>query len=246
MVAKKATAGAKTALPKITRGRWGGLETLLVSGVTDDEESPTLVLLHGFGGRPTGPRLLHAAKVTAIQGRMRVFIPRGQESHGDGRAWWGGDGNFWPAHASGSEQGDDVVTPGPVARARTAVLNVLRAVKGAFGSHRPFLAGYSQGAMLAVDVALNRDSGVDRVAILSGRLLSASLPALRAVNPQRARAFIAHGRSDAVVPFVAGKLLRSLLVQHGHDVVWRPFRGGHRLPPASLIHEMVEFLKPHR
>jgi hypothetical protein len=99
---KHAAIGLRKPRPKITRGRWGGFDTVLVSGVRDDHENaPTLVLLHGFGAHPMSPGLLHAAKLAAGRGSMRVFIPSGCERYGDGRAWWGGDGRFWPAHSSG-------------------------------------------------------------------------------------------------------------------------------------------------
>ena len=240
---KQAAIGPRKPRPRITLGRWGGLDTVLVSGVPDDhEDAPTLVLLHGFGGHPMSPGLLHAAKLAAGRGSMRVFIPPGCERYGDGRAWWGGDGKFWPAHSSGGEDEDAVATPGPVARARRAVQGVLKDVRGAFGSNALLLAGYSQGAMLAVDVALSRDPMVDRIAVLAGRLLSASLRALRAPGAIRMPVFMAHGRGDDVVPFAAGKLLRTLLAQNGHVVTWREFRGGHRWPPVRLLHEMVGFL----
>jgi len=96
--------------------------------------------------------------------------------------------------------------------------------------------------MLAIDVALASEPPVDGVAVLAGRLLSASLPALRGKAAGKITVFMAHGRADEVVPFAAGQQLKALLEQHGHAVTWRAFAGGHRLPSPKLLHELIAFI----
>jgi phospholipase/carboxylesterase len=46
--------------------------------------------------------------------------------------------------------------------------------------------------------------------------------------------FQAHGRQDPVVPFAAGDRARVLLERHGFQVTWRPFSGGHTIPPETV------------
>ncbi len=201
-----------------------------------------LVLLHGFRMRPDADSLLRSARKVAATLRMRVFLPGAIEAAGKGRAWWGADGRYWPRHAGGDEQGADLVTDPPLAAARSAVQAVLRDVRGRYQPQALLLAGYSQGAMLALDVALARQPPVDAVAALSGTMLAASLPGLRAPAAARTPVFLAHGRSDKTVPFAAGALAKTLLEQHGHPVTFRPFQGPHRLPPREIFADLLTFL----
>jgi phospholipase/carboxylesterase len=227
----------------ITSGRWGGLDVRVVSppGAPPAKGGPVLVMLHGFGGGPDGGSFRHAARVIAVRQRMRVFLPAGPEPFRKGRAWWGGDGVFWPAHAGGDEQGDALRTDPPLARSRAAVQALLRDIRREFAPDHLALAGYSQGGMLAMDVALTRDPPVDRVAIVSSTILAASLPGLRAPGAD-APVLVIHGRKDEVVPFASGERMKRLLEQHGHRVLWRPFDGGHHMPPPALFDQLVPFL----
>jgi phospholipase/carboxylesterase len=227
----------------ITSGRWGGLEVRLVSPPgAPAKGGPALVMLHGFGGSPSTGSFRRPPRVAAVRQRMRVFLPAGPEAYQGGRAWWGGDGEYWPAHAGGDEQGQAVRTDPPLATARAAVQAMLKDIRREFAPDILVLAGYSQGGMLAMDVALARDPPVDRVAILSSTMLAASLPGLRAPGAARPPVFIIHGHNDRVVPFASGQRLKQLLERHEHPVTWRPFDGGHQLPPPAIFDELLDFL----
>ena len=103
------------------------------------------------------------------------------------------------------------------------------------------LLGFSQGAMLSMDVALAGTPGVDRVVAMSGVLLMDSVPALTAPRVSRPSFLLTHGRHDPVVPFPGGDRAKDLLEQHGFSVKWRPFDGGHEIPPPVLA-EASRFL----
>ena len=107
------------------------------------------------------------------------------------------------------------------------------------------LVGFSQGAMLALDVALAADPPVQRVAALSGTLLVDSLPALRAGTTAPPSVFVAHGRDDRVLPFAAGSAIPTLLSAHGYPVKFFPFDGGHQIP-AAVVSELRSFLASAR
>jgi phospholipase/carboxylesterase len=158
-----------------------------------------------------------------------------------GRAWWGGDGEYWPAHAGGDEQGEVLGTDPPLSKARAAIQSLLRDVRSEFTPDHLALAGYSQGGMLAMDVALTRDPPVDRVGIVSSTILASSLPGLRAAGADPP-VLVIHGRKDEVVPFQSGERLKRLLEQHGHRVLWHPFGGGHHMPPPAQFDQLASFL----
>jgi phospholipase/carboxylesterase len=103
--------------------------------------------------------------------------------------------------------------------------------------------GFSQGAMLAIDVALAGAPAVQLVVAMSGVLLMDSVPALTAPHPSKPRFLLSHGRGDPLVPFPHGSRAKDLLEQHGFSVTWRPFDGGHEIPPRVLA-DAAQFLFP--
>jgi phospholipase/carboxylesterase len=116
------------------------------------------------------------------------------------------------------------------------VQGVLRTVKERYAPDTLAVAGFSQGAMLALDVALAAAPAVDRVAMLSGALLADSISALRAYAPPRPPVLVSHGRADPVLPFAGGERVTEILTRHGFDVAWHPFDGGHEIPRAVVDH----------
>lgn len=197
----------------------------------NEQGGALVVLLHGWGA--PGDDLLSLARALE-RPRTRFVLPAGPLSEGArGRAWWrrGGQG---PARASG----DDVPAgqePSPELHVvREAVQALIRECEQRYAPESIAVVGFSQGAMLALDVALAGSPAVQRVAALSGALLVDSLRALRAGGEARPAAFIAHGTRDSVVPFRSGELARELLSRHGVSVVFHSFDGGHTIPPAVV------------
>ena len=47
--------------------------------------------------------------------------------------------------------------------------------------------------------------------------------------------FLAHGRSDPVLPFAVAERFRAKLEAAGVRVTWVPFDGGHEIPAAVII-----------
>jgi phospholipase/carboxylesterase len=174
---------------------------------------------------------------------VRFFVPAGPlPEMGGGRAWWHLDPHTRPPHAS-----TDVVAPG--FRPTPAVLAARAAVQGLIATiverHAPeaiALVGFSQGAMLSIDVALAGGTRIDRVVAMSGVLLVDSVPGLVAppILP-RPRFFLSHGRQDPRVPFASGDRARELLEKHDFSVTWRPFDGGHEIP-GYVVADVDRFL----
>jgi phospholipase/carboxylesterase len=231
-------------------GKPGGLSYLTTGRMpTSATGGIAVLLLHGWGAPdddlvPLAEELAHR--------RARFFLPTGPlVEAGGGRAWWHLDSADRPAHAW-----QDQPTPGQrphhqVTAVRAALIDLLRAIDGRHHPDEIVVGGFSQGAMLALDVALaaaaiRGEEGraaplVHRAFALSGVLLEDSLPFLHGAGTSPLPILIAHGRDDQVVPFRGGLTAKELLERHGHAVTWRPFSGGHEIP-GGVVDELRTFL----
>jgi phospholipase/carboxylesterase len=233
---RAASTGAGAATP------WGGLDVVRVSGMKEGERGGlAVVVLHGWGA--AGDDLVPLAEALKRPG-VRFFVPAGPLPEvGGGRAWWHLDPSTRPPHAS-TDQLAPGFRPSPaVLAARAAVQELIATVVDVHAPAAVALVGFSQGAMLSIDVALAGAPGVDRVVAMSGVLLQDSVPALTGPHAAKPRFLMSHGRQDPVVPFPNAARARELLEKHGYAVTWRPFDGGHEIPPPVLA-EVERFLAP--
>lgn len=219
----------------LTDAAFGGLEVVQRGDLRDADRGGTaVVLLHGWGA--PGDDLVDLAGVLA-QPRTRFFFPVAPLPEvGGGRAWWHLDAADRPRHA-GADDAPATAPPHPqLLRVRTAIQGVLRTIRTKFVPETLILGGFSQGAMLSLDVAVQGEPAVDRVVALSGLLLQDSLAAMGAARAKRPPVLLAHGEDDQVVPFRAGELARTLLTRAGFPVTFRPFAGGHTIPAETIDH----------
>ena len=96
------------------------------------------------------------------------------------------------------------------------------------------LAGFSQGGMLAVDLALHAPEAPLGLAILSSALINKI--ELRTVAPKRAglEFFQCHGEQDQVLTFKNASRLETLLIGAGLKGSLMKFAGGHEIPPPAI------------
>jgi phospholipase/carboxylesterase len=211
----------------------GGLQVVRVSGMRDDERGgAAVIVLHGWGA--PGDDLLPIAEALKRPG-VRFFVPAAPLPEvGGGRAWWHFDRADRPPHADSDRLPAGFKPTPSLLAARAAVQGLIADVVQRHAPETVALVGFSQGAMLSIDVALAGTPRVDRVVAMSGLLLVDSVAALSAPRPARPRFFLSHGRRDPVVPFTGATRAKELLEKHGFAVTWRPFDGGHEIPPPIL------------
>jgi phospholipase/carboxylesterase len=221
------------------RTKLGSLDVVLAGGTDRDGggDGPVVVLLHGFGA--PGDDLVSLYRVLDVPRDTRFVFPAAvlslaADGFGAGRAWWRID-------MAALQRGDlRLTTDVPVGldAARSAVDGVLDHIEGPWGvpASRIVLGGFSQGAMLSLDVALRRQTPPRAVALLSGSLIAEhEWRALLAGAPAQARSiFQSHGSLDPILPFPVAEGLRDVLRGAGAEVTWCPFRGGHEIPPPVL------------
>jgi phospholipase/carboxylesterase len=215
----------------------GGLPAAITGG-TDGEgggDGPVVVLCHGFGA-PGDDLVGLVPYLRAPAGTRFVFpaAPLAPEGLAGGRAWWMID--LERLQMGARRPRDTTEIPAGLAEARAQLAALLDAVSSelAVPGERLVLGGFSQGAMLSLDVALHRPSPLAGLVLLSGTLIaerewSARLPARRGLP-----VFLSHGTHDPLLPYATAEQLRDTLTAAGLAVEWTSFPGGHEIPLPVL------------
>lgn len=112
-------------------------------------------------------------------------------------------------------------------------------------AERIFLAGFSQGAALAVAAGLQYQYKLAGILMLSGYVPMAEtlFKQLSAANRQTS-IFIAHGDEDTVVDISLGEQSRQWLAQHQFSIDWHPYPMGHEICRQE-ISDISQWLRSH-
>ena len=227
----------------IQRIEIAGLTTRIVERRPDP--TLTVILLHGFGA--PGDDLVALAKYIDVPARF-VFPEAPLElsgMYGDSRAWWLLDLAKLEAElrAGGLRDRRAEIPPG-LTEARTQMSRLVDQVAARFSvaNDRIVLGGFSQGAMLSIDVALHRDTPLAGVVALSGTLVAEAEWAPLMPKLAKVPIFQSHGRNDPLLPFSIAEMLRDRMREAGALVEWHQFVGGHEIPPL-VLDELGTFLR---
>ena len=218
---------------------FGGLAVRLAGGSDGNGggDGPLVVLMHGFGA-PSDDLVVLGDVLEVPAGTRFAFpaAPIALELWSGARAWWMID----LARYAGIWTGDlralsDDAQPGLAdARARIdAMLDELQGELAVAGS-RIALGGFSQGAMLACDVALRSDRPLAGLVVLSGTFLCRSIWLERMTTRRGLPVFQSHGQADPLLPFTLAEDLHRAMHDAGLEVDWLPFAGGHEIPPPVV------------
>jgi len=107
------------------------------------------------------------------------------------------------------------------------------------------LGGFSQGAMVASDVAFRSTAHLTALVLLSGTPVDEAAWRRGYAARRGLPVFIAHGRDDAVLPFNGSERMQRDLAAAGLRVTWVPFDGGHEIP-AEVVIALSQFLRAVR
>ncbi len=207
------------------------------SPVTGGGAGPAILLCHGFGA--SGDDLVPLARVLDVGPTVRWFFPEAPLAlPWGGRAWWEIDlERMQTLQRRGQGRAMAEETPPGLDAARAALEATIDELERTHGvlRERLVIGGFSQGAMLATEVAVHATRPFAGVALLSGTIVSEARwrSALAASGPSL-HAFVTHGRHDPLLPFEAAEGLRDVFTAGGADVTWLAHAGGHEIPPAAL------------
>ena len=227
-----------------TRIDLAGLTTRIVG---PSDAKLTCVLMHGFGAPgdnlvPLAGELAEAAEAAEGNGvPVRFVFPEAPLElgglYGDARAWWMIDlAQFERDIASGVPSDLRGEHPEGLVAARAHVNRLIDQLQARYqlAPDQLVLGGFSQGAMLALDVALHREAPPAGLVLMSGTLIAESELAPRMPRLAGVPVMLSHGRHDGLLPFWIAELLRDQLTQAGAVVDWQPFSGGHEVPAAVV------------
>lgn len=211
------------------RARWIG----------EDEDAPLVVLLHGYGA--PGDDLVPLART--LEQRLRepmrfALLQAPLTRPPSGRAWW-------PIEDFGAnrpaDRGDQ--TPAGLAEARRDVIAWLETHRraGDLTPARTVVGGFSQGAMVATDVALAWDARPAGLVVLSGGPVDEARWVERLEGRAPPRVFMSHGRRDPLLAFSAAARLRERFAGAGSELTFVPFDGRHTIPPP-VVDRLARFL----
>ena len=210
------------------------LQWLPTSGQTEQ----LMILLHGWGASAADMAPLALALRAAFP-QAALLAPQGfEDAGGPGRRQWFALG--------GSDGADGPVTeanrPARVAAVLPRLASWVHAAQAAtgVGTAATALVGFSQGAILGLELVQQHDGIAGRVLAFSGRY--ASLPTHA---PEHSTLHLFHGSADTVIPAAQATLAIERLAQLGADATIDIAQGvGHTLP-AVLVDCALHRLRNH-
>jgi phospholipase/carboxylesterase len=227
--------------------------TVRIAGGSDREgggTGPAVVLLHGYGA--PGDDLVPLYRVLDVPREVRFVFPEAPLMPSDlaaygGRAWWPIDTiALQAAIAQGREHERSSMTPAGLAEARDQVVLLLGQLENELGitGERIVLGGFSQGAMLACDVALRSERALAGLALLSSTLLCQDDWQLLMAARKQLPVLQTHGLRDPLLSHASAVKLRELWRAAGAEVEWLEFPGGHELPDP-VLQALARFIRKH-
>jgi phospholipase/carboxylesterase len=200
-----------------------------------DHTGPLFVMLHGYGSGPRGFGGLMARtdlparlEIVCLRAPLETHPPQGPEG---GFMWWSFPDTF---HDLRTRHFDGVSS----ARAL-----VSRALDQLGAATRPtVLGGFSQGALLTLDVALHDPRPLAGIVLLSGTLMDRAELAPRVASRAHLPAYLSLGLRDDVLDHAYAAELPPLLREGGLDVRLTEFDGGHEVTP-QISDEVAAFVR---
>ena len=196
-----------------------------------NERAPLLLLLHGYGANEDD--LFGLAPY--VDERFLVISARAPVQIGLGMYGW---------FRLGFTERGILIDPSEVEQSRQTLRGFVDEILAAYpiDPNVVFLAGFSQGAMMSLDLALREPELVTGVAAMSGRLMPSTLDKM--AEPDRLTSlpiFIAHGTEDPLIPINQGRAARDSLSQLPVSLTYREYDIGHTISEESL-RDVTEWL----
>lgn len=203
-----------------------GLRTLIVGELRRAHQ--IVLLLHGY---TMVPEDLAPFAQTLRVGHTAYVLPRAPlDAQQGGHTWWPIDEVARQRQLARGPRDLAYTEPAGLAEARQGVEQMLIELRARAPQARLVLGGFSQGGMLACDVALHTTTPLDALFLLSSSMVSHDSWAPLLPRLAERPILLTHGLLDDNIALAAGERLRDALVGAGAHVRWVTFDGGHQIP----------------
>jgi phospholipase/carboxylesterase len=206
-----------------------------------------VVLLHGYGSQPQD-WFPFVTTIKLPKGGGRFVFPSAPEPTVPPDGPLGGLG-WWRLHLdtyvpAGAKLPDlSKAHPAGLVRAAGEIRTLLGEVEKRLAVHprTAILGGFSQGGIVAAEVAFRSDVPLRALLLFSPTLVDEAAW-IKAMERRRGLpVFISHGRKDDVLSYEASARLQETMQKAGLAVTWFPFDGGHEIT-VPVVEKLNEFL----
>lgn len=204
----------------------------------------TVILFHGFGADAYDLRSL--SEVLDSGKSTRWLFPNGPLSvpigpGWTGRAWWTIDVNRLQTAMNQGESVDlSHERPAAMDQVVEKCFTMIEGLKTPW--NQIVLGGFSQGSMLATELALKAPESPRGLIVLSGNLINQDEVKKLAPSRKGLSFFMSHGQQDQVLPVKGAQKLEGAFSNAGLRGKLHLFQGGHEIP-LDVISKLNSFLK---
>ncbi len=231
---------------KIAERQLGKIHCLENSKFEDNkgQDKPVIILFHGYGADAYDLYSLSDVIQPSVscdflfpQGVIEVPVGPGWT----GRAWWPIDlAQVQKDTAEGKDEELLERKPPSLPKLRDQVFEAIKQLRLPW--NKIIIGGFSQGSMLATDIAMNAPENPLGLIILSGAMINREEWTKKVTNRKGLKFFMSHGQSDPVLPIRGAQQLETLLTTNGLVGRLQSFKGTHEIP-MHIIQELNNFLK---
>jgi len=196
--------------------------TYVLDSPSDSGERPTVICMHGRGADAYD--LADLAPLIDGGAGIRFIFPNAPKpfepmpGYGFGWTWF----DDWPPERTS------------MAASRKLLLEFIDQAMAMYPTPdgKLLLAGFSQGALMALDAGFRTTQNVCGIVAMSGALYEEELPDLRAQRTKKV--LIIHGEYDDVIPPFAARRTRLVLEDHGLSPEYHELPMAHQITQESL------------
>ena len=231
-----------TAMLTQQKQKIGDFDCVVVKDSECQQPNAVVILCHGFGAPSTDLVSISNELLGRENSNQKVVyvFPAGpieMDPLFDARAWWMIDvEHIQQLMMKGETRELKTHSPDVLPERRKSMCGLIDHCRVDFNvqPNQILIGGFSQGSMLATDVAFSYPELLGGLIIWSGSLINES----EWIEKSKAREFLkivqSHGRQDPVLPFDGAVDLRDMLRSHGHSVEFHEFGGQHAIPLEAI------------
>lgn len=204
---------------------------------TENDPPLTLVLFHGYGADAYD--LGSLAEIIPGATKFHWIFPQGPLEVPIGPGWTGRA--WWPIDINKLSQTRDISEEIPVGieSLRKKIFDMILSLKKPWG--QIILGGFSQGGMLALDIAMHAPEKPKALVLLSTSVINKKYLQGLGLKLEGVPVYQSHGQSDPVIDIKNAQRLESFLQEQKTIGSLRVFPGGHEIP-MQVLQKLGSFL----